>query len=192
MSIDIDPRFSRGKLLLKGLHRVPGSIRNAIRVDLLRRRGAEIAAGAFVHSNARVTGIVSNLSVGDGSYLGPSEFYALGRIMVGNRVLVGAGCYICTGSHDFNTPNFGLKTSDVTIGDDVWVATGATILGPCKVGAGAVIGASAVVRGDVEPMGIMVGNPAQLIGKRRSVSGFAPVAMGSVDALAYLKAALLG
>jgi acetyltransferase-like isoleucine patch superfamily enzyme len=50
-------------------------------------------------------------------------------------------------------------------GSDVWLGAGAVVMGDVTVGHGAVIGAGAVVRRDVEPYAIVVGNPA--VAKRR-------------------------
>ena len=54
----------------------------------------------------------------------------------------------------------------VVLGNDVWVGSGATLLGGVKVGDGAVIGAGAVVASDVRPYAIVVGNPAREIRRR--------------------------
>lgn len=54
------------------------------------------------------------------------------------------------------------------IGNDVWIAAGATICRNVKVGTGAVIGAGAVVTKDVEPYSIVAGVPAKVIKKRFS------------------------
>jgi acetyltransferase-like isoleucine patch superfamily enzyme len=55
-----------------------------------------------------------------------------------------------------------------TIGSDVWLGHGATILGGVNVGDGAVIGSRAVVGSDVPPYGVVAGNPAKLVRKRFS------------------------
>lgn len=55
---------------------------------------------------------------------------------------------------------------DVVIGNDVWLASGCTILSGVTIGDGAVIAAHAVVRHDVEPYAIVVGNPGQSVRKR--------------------------
>lgn len=59
-----------------------------------------------------------------------------------------------------------ISKGDVIIGNDVWVATNATILSGVKIGDGAVIAASSVVTKDVPPYTIVAGNPAKIIRKR--------------------------
>ncbi len=51
---------------------------------------------------------------------------------------------------------------DITIGNDVWIGRGASILSGVTVGDGAVIAARAVVTRDVPPYAIVVGNPGRL------------------------------
>lgn len=51
----------------------------------------------------------------------------------------------------------------VIIGDDAWIAAGATVLRGVKIGQGAIIGAGAIVTHDVLPWSIVAGNPAKLV-----------------------------
>ena len=55
---------------------------------------------------------------------------------------------------------------DVVIGNDVWIATRATILSGVTIGDGAVVAAGAIVVDDVEPYAIVAGNPARLVKRR--------------------------
>ena len=55
---------------------------------------------------------------------------------------------------------------DVTIGNDVWVGLGATVLSGVTVGDGAVLGAKSVVTGDVPPYAVAAGNPARIVKTR--------------------------
>jgi acetyltransferase-like isoleucine patch superfamily enzyme len=52
---------------------------------------------------------------------------------------------------------------DVVIGNDVWIAYGATILSGITIGDGAAVGACSLVVQDVPPYAIVAGNPARLI-----------------------------
>lgn len=62
--------------------------------------------------------------------------------------------------------NYGGTKGDVVIGNDVWLASGCTILSGVTVGDGAVVAARAVVTKSVAPFSIVGGNPAQVIGWR--------------------------
>ena len=59
-----------------------------------------------------------------------------------------------------------LSRGVVTIGNDVWIGYGATILSGVTVGDGAVIGAGAVVAKDVPAYAIVLGNLARVAGYR--------------------------
>jgi virginiamycin A acetyltransferase len=54
----------------------------------------------------------------------------------------------------------------VTIGNDVWLGSGAMILSGVTIGHGAVVGARAVVARDVPPYAIVAGNPGRLLRRR--------------------------
>jgi acetyltransferase-like isoleucine patch superfamily enzyme len=57
---------------------------------------------------------------------------------------------------------------DITIGNDVWIATNAVIMSGVTIGDGAVVGAYSIVTKDVPPYMIVAGNPAKQIRKRFS------------------------
>jgi len=61
---------------------------------------------------------------------------------------------------DYHLQSYGPQTKRVTIGHDVWIGAGASILPGLTIGTGAVIGAGSVVTKDVEPYAIVAGNPA--------------------------------
>lgn len=74
--------------------------------------------------------------------------------IVGERVLFGQGTTIGRQLGPCGVPS---------IGDDVYIATGAKILGEVSVGSNVVIGANAVVIRDVPDNSIVAGVPAKLI-----------------------------
>lgn len=56
---------------------------------------------------------------------------------------------------------YGGTRGDMVIGNDVWLASGSTILSGVTVGDGAVVAARAVISRDVAPYSIVAGNPAK-------------------------------
>jgi acetyltransferase-like isoleucine patch superfamily enzyme len=56
----------------------------------------------------------------------------------------------------------------ITIGNDVWLGHGCTILSDETIGDGAIVGARAVVSRDVAPYAVVVGSPAREVHKRFS------------------------
>lgn len=54
------------------------------------------------------------------------------------------------------------RTRPLTIGDHVWIGTGAIIVG-ASIGDGSVVGAGSVVTVNVPPKALVAGNPAQVI-----------------------------
>lgn len=56
-----------------------------------------------------------------------------------------------------------VKSSGITIEDDVWIGFNCIILKGVTIGKGAVVGAGSVVREDVAPWTVVAGNPAVFI-----------------------------
>lgn len=70
--------------------------------------------------------------------------------------------YVKMDSFNENPTLDGLKHS-ITVGNDVYIGFGATIIGPVRIGDGSVIAANATVTKDVEPYSIVGGVPARII-----------------------------
>lgn len=54
--------------------------------------------------------------------------------------------------------------ADVVIEEDVEIGSNVTILSGVKIGRGAAVGSGAVVRGNIPPYAIVIGNPAKIVG----------------------------
>lgn len=95
-----------------------------------------------------------------------------GRIKIGEATFAGSGVSILAGSHDpqltgeLRRDAEATEGCDIEIGRGVWLASGCTLLGPCRVGDNAVIAAGAVVTPGTEvPEGTIWGGvPAKQIG----------------------------
>ncbi len=90
-----------------------------------------------------------------------------GHVTVREHAFFGHNVSVLTGSHDVN--KFGeerqkavaAEGQDVVIGEGVWVASHAIVVGPCRIGPNAVVGVGSVVLDDVEPYTIVAGSPAK-------------------------------
>jgi acetyltransferase-like isoleucine patch superfamily enzyme len=109
------------------------------------------------------------VSIGSGGSIGAFlHIWGGGEVQIGHRVLIGSHVAITSETHNYNshpmTNTFVKKP--VIIENDVWIGAHAIILPGIRIGAGSVIGAGAVVTKDVNPMCIVAGVPAKVIGKR--------------------------
>jgi len=95
-----------------------------------------------------------------------------GGIEIGDNVSISAGVQILTADHDLASADFAGRERGVTIGDYVFIGTGALILPGVKLGRGAAVGAGGVVTDDVEPFVIVAGVPARPIGRRPEMLGY--------------------
>lgn len=85
-------------------------------------------------------------------------------VTIGDHVFIGPDVSIYTACHplDPDERRDGREWAEpVTIGNDVWIGGGATILPGVTVGDGAVIAARAVVTRDVPPRTLVAGSPAR-------------------------------
>jgi acetyltransferase-like isoleucine patch superfamily enzyme len=94
-------------------------------------------------------------------------------IEIGGSTLVADWVYVCDFDHvtaDIHAPikDQGIVKSPVRIGPDCWLGAKVTVLRGTRVGRGCVLGAHAVVRGDVPDYAIAVGAPARVVRDRRA------------------------
>jgi putative colanic acid biosynthesis acetyltransferase WcaF len=127
----------------------------ALRPMLLRAFGADVGDRVFIRHRVRVLW-PWKLSIGDDSWIGEDVWLLnLEPIAVGRDVCLSQGVFLCTGSHDARSPSFEYDNAPISVEDGAWVAAQALVLRGVNVGAGAVIGARAVVTKDV-PDGVRV------------------------------------
>ena len=91
---------------------------------------------------------------------------ARGRLHIGDQVSIAPEVVILTADHDHTAPGFPLRHRPVTIEDNVWIGMRAVVLPGVRIGRGAVVAAGAVVTKDVEPLTVVAGIPARVVGRR--------------------------
>ena len=110
-----------------------------------------------------------NTTVGDNFFLNVNgKLMDSGKITIGNNVFIAPNVCIITEEHamDVEQRMAGLEyTHPVTIGDNVWICTGALILPGVTIGEDSIIGAGSVVAKDIPPKCLAVGNPCRVIRK---------------------------
>lgn len=136
------------------------------RKALLRLFGARLGRGGRYKPHLRVK-FPWRLQVGHHCWLGEEVWIDnLAAVTLGDHVCLSQGAYLCTGNHDFRSPEFSLRVEPIHIESDAWIAAHAVLAPGTHVGAGAVVALAAAVKGHVPPGIIVAGNPAQAVGRR--------------------------
>lgn len=138
----------------------------------------QIVLGPWVHLGDRTKLRAHNgvLRLGEKVVLGyDNTINAHLDIEIGAATLVSDWVYICDFDHrtaEAGRPikDQGLVLSPVRIGPGTWIGTKVTVLRGSDVGAGSVLAAHAVVRGEAPPGSVLAGVPARVV-RRRAVDG---------------------
>jgi serine O-acetyltransferase len=110
----------------------------------------------------RLAMATAQVCIGDPVVVQPGLYLAHGQVVIDGFVAIDRGVVI------FPWVTVGLRGGDFqgpTIGRNVHIGTGAKVIGPVTVGAGAKIGANAVVTHDVAPGTTVIGAPARPVGQ---------------------------
>lgn len=126
-----------------------------------------------------VRGSVGNLVLGDYSY-GKINLYAYSsyyQLEIGRYTSISDISIIIGGNHHTDVTTFPFKAlfmqypvetdnfppKGINIGHDVWIGYGSIILDGANIGTGAIIGAGSVIRGNIPPYAIVIGNPGIVV-----------------------------
>ena len=140
-------------------------------------RSVQIRSHVIIHDAARV-------SIGDNSaILSFTLLFGTGGISIGRDVLISSNCSIFSITHRTDALDQGLLFRDtqlpapVSIGDNVWIGTGARILPGVSIGANTIVGAGSVVTRSIPGGVVVAGIPAKVI---RKLEGAPPARPGSL------------
>ncbi len=138
----------------------------------LIRIGEEARIDSFV--KFKPAGGMGDVVIGDRVYINSCcVFYTGNGIRIGNDVLIASNCTFAPTNHEYSamdrpirTQGFAPSRGGIIIEDDVWIGANTVILDGAIIRRGAVIGALSLVRKEVNPYSINVGNPLRQIGMR--------------------------
>ncbi len=112
-----------------------------------------------------------NIRIGDRVFINQNcTFYALAEITIGDDVLIGPNVSLISSGHPVapSQRRAALVGKPITVGNGVWIAAGATVIGGVTIGENSVVAAGSVVTRDVPANTLVGGNPARVI---RSIEG---------------------
>ncbi len=137
-----------------------------VRRAILRGFGAQIGRAVNVYPSTHIY-FPWNLVVGDHAAIGEWVLvYNLGLVTIGRAATVSHRAHLCAGTHDYHRADLPLVKPPIAIGDNAWICAEAFVGPGVTVGEGAVVGARAVVVGDVQPWTVCAGNPARFVKPR--------------------------
>ena len=135
-------------------------------------RGITIGSGVFLGRGTILSCKDGDIVLGDQTNIGfHCEVFSASTVTVGRHGLFAAYTYLVGGGHEFDRADVpvleqGRTSRGITLGDDVWLGTGAKVLDGVRIGTNVVVGAGAVVTDDLPDGVIAVGVPARVARRR--------------------------
>jgi putative colanic acid biosynthesis acetyltransferase WcaF len=132
-----------------------------IRAKILSAFGAKIGTGVLIRPTARFT-YPWKVEIGDYSWIGDDVvLYSLDRIIIGEHCVISQKSYLCTGSHNIQSPSFDLTTAEITIGNGAWIASDCFVAPGVTIGSNAVVGARSMVMANLPAGKVCWGIPCK-------------------------------
>lgn len=148
----------------RGRHAV---IHRSVRMDTPPYRRFSLGDYSVVESFSCINNAVGDVTIGSHTRIGLHNTI-IGPIAIGSHVNLAQGITVTALNHRFEDTGKrideqGVTTSQVTIGDDVWIGANAVILPGVTIGSHVVVAAGAVVTKDVPSHSLVAGVPAKII-----------------------------
>lgn len=151
---------------------LPGATGYVLRYGALKVLLKKVDSFCYISPNVEILHF-NNIRIGSrfacntGSYLN-----GIGKLEIGNDVLIGSNVTISTGKHPidyvegsiFAQPAIPLS---IVIEDGVWIGAGVVVLPGVTIREGSVVGANSVLTKDTEAWGVYTGAPAKLVRYRK-------------------------
>ena len=133
---------------------------------LLRRFGAEI--GREVYWKPRINiHIPWKLKVGDFTWIGEEVcIINFAPVSIGANCCLSQRSFLCSGNHDYRSPDMRYRHAPIVLEDGVWVGAGAFVGPGVIIGTDAVITVMSLANRSLEGGWIYAGNPCQPVRRR--------------------------
>ena len=136
-------------------------------------KGIRIGNGVFVGRNTILSCKNGDIVIDDAANIGFNcEIFSASRVRVGKSVLMAAYTYLVGGDHlydriDIPVLEQGRTARGIEVDDNVWLGTHVVVTDGSHVGRDAIVGAGAVVVGEIPEFSIAAGIPAKVMRDRR-------------------------
>lgn len=148
------------------------TIRSGCMIDAPRAGAVELGDKVDLNRHVYLGGFGPHLRIGARSSINQHAFIdARGGVLIGEDVMIGPFARLISYNHVFadgklpmNTQGFAL--GEISLGDDVWIGAGATVLAGVSIGKGSIVAAGAVVNRSFPANVIVGGVPAKIIRTR--------------------------
>lgn len=167
---DARPRWYVRLLAPLYQHRGRGSkIYGSVRMDTPPYRRFSLGRQSVIESYCCINNAVGDVVIGDDTRVGIHNTI-IGPVTIGSHVNLAQGITVTALNHNFDDSDKrideqGVSTSQVVIGDDVWIGANAVVLPGVTIGTHSIVAAGAVVTKDVPPHSLVAGVPAKIIKK---------------------------
>ena len=136
-------------------------------------QGIQIGSGVFVGRNTILSCKNGDIVIDDRANIGFNcEIFSASRVHVGKDILMAAYTYLVGGDHLYDRTDIpvlqqGRTARGIDVADNVWLGTHVVVTDGSTIGRDAIIGAGAVVVGDVPEFAFATGIPAKVVRDRR-------------------------
>jgi acetyltransferase-like isoleucine patch superfamily enzyme len=136
-------------------------------------KGIAIGTGVFVGRNTILSCKNGDIVIDDHANLGFNcEIFSASRVRVGKNILMAAYTYLVGGDHLYDRVDIpvlqqGRTARGIEVDDNVWLGTHVVVTDGSTIGRDAIIGAGAVVVGEIPEFAIATGIPAKVVRDRR-------------------------
>jgi acetyltransferase-like isoleucine patch superfamily enzyme len=137
-------------------------------------RGIELGDGVFVGRNTILSCKNGDITLGEEANVGFNvEIFSAADVRVGARTLIAAYAYLVGGDHlydrvDVPVLHQGRTARGIDVGENAWIGAHVVVTDGSRIGRDAVIGAGAVVIGEVPEFHVAAGVPARVVRDRRA------------------------